>query len=75
MHKEKILLIDSARALGESILFTLRDEAYPVVHVSTTIEGIRQLSFEKYDIIIIDLSYTARECLRFIKNIRKFTQS
>ena len=66
-----ILLIEDDFMIAESSMTLLKDQQFAVQWVNNGIEGLKNLSQEKFDIVLLDLGLPQMDGMQVLKQIRQ----
>ena len=67
----RILLIEDDFMIAESSMTLLKDQQFEVQWVNNGIDGLKKLSKEKFDIVLLDLGLPLMDGMQVLKQIRQ----
>ncbi|MEW6428506.1 MAG: HDOD domain-containing protein [Thermodesulfobacteriota bacterium] len=70
-NRHRILVIDDEHLLNDMLQETLRDAGYEVDGAYDGVEGISQLRFRKYDLILLDIRMPRKDGLEVLQFVRE----
>lgn len=73
MSKPKILLFEDERNIAETLLYALKTEGFDPSHVTTGEAGLKSLSNEDFQLVILDIGLPDMSGFDVCQRIRKFS--